>query len=109
VLRVTTQHPTDPFRAWSNYVPFEIKLRDVVIKNVVTPNGDGINDFFHIEEIEYFPDSYLTLFNRWGQIVFEQAAYQNDYSPTDLEAGTYIYVLTIPGKPDLTGAMRVVR
>jgi len=109
IVRVTTRHPSDPFQAWSNYVPFEIKLRDVVIKNVVTPNGDGINDFFHIEEIEYFPDSYLTLYNRWGQIVFERAAYQNDFSPTNLEAGTYIYVLTIPDKPDLTGAMRVVK
>ena len=35
------------------------------IPNVITPNGDGINDVFYIENIDKYPNSVLTILNRW--------------------------------------------
>ena len=67
-------------------------------QNVITPNGDGNNDFLIFEGIEHFPGSKLEVFNRWGQRVYESDNYNNDWSPTDLNAGTYFYVFNPGGK-----------
>ena len=65
----------------------------------ITPNGDGVNDYFcPIENILEFPDNKILIFNRWGDIVFEQKGYQNDWGGTNqktgapLPAGTYYYM-----------------
>jgi len=67
--------------------------------NLITPNGDGLNDQFIIRSVELYPNSKLTIFNRWGRIVLEQKAYQNDWEGTengkDLSSGVYFYVLEI--------------
>ncbi len=47
------------------------------IYNVVTPNGDGIHDFFKIENLQLYPDNKLIIYNRWGDKVFEQESYNN--------------------------------
>ena len=56
-------------------------------------------DFFVIKEIELFPDHKLTVFNRWGDTVFESLDYQNGWDGTydgkELPPGTYLYVLLI--------------
>jgi gliding motility-associated-like protein len=69
-----------------------------------TPNGDGYNDYFVIKGLSDFPDNELTIFNRWGEIVYQAEDYKNnwdgkatrstllsggsDYLPND----TYYYV-----------------
>ncbi len=72
------------------------------IPNVVTPNGDNKNDRFHVEFIEYFPNTKLTVYDRWGKTVFEQANYDKyqastgGWDPNDVNSGTYFYELLIP-------------
>ena len=48
------------------------------ISNIFTPNGDGLNDFFFIKNLEQFPNSKLEVFNRWGNLVYSDNNYQND-------------------------------
>ncbi len=67
-------------------------------QNVITPNGDGMNDFLIFEGIEHFPNSKLEVFNRWGKKIYENENYKNDWSPTDVSEGTYYYVFTPGGK-----------
>ncbi len=71
----------------------------VRIANTMTPNGDGSNDMFHIQGIEAYPNSVLQVYNRWGNKVFEQRGYRNDwygtYQGTDLPVATYYYVLSL--------------
>ncbi|PJB14467.1 MAG: hypothetical protein CO118_08490 [Flavobacteriales bacterium CG_4_9_14_3_um_filter_32_8] len=62
------------------------------IANVFTPNGDGINDFFIIKNLEYYPNSKLVVFNRWGRIVFEDNNYRNNWDGGNQSSGTYYYV-----------------
>ncbi|MBN2728134.1 MAG: choice-of-anchor L domain-containing protein, partial [Bacteroidales bacterium] len=66
---------------------------DILTTNVVTPNGDGKNDYLVFPNLEMYPNSELLVYNRWGAIVYESTSYSNDWSPTDLSEGTYYYIL----------------
>ncbi|MCP4120523.1 MAG: T9SS type B sorting domain-containing protein [Bacteroidetes bacterium] len=72
---------------------------DVEIFTAVSPNRDGVNDYFHIGGIEDKPENKLRIFNRWGNLVFETRAYQNDWDGTwngkDLPDGTYYYMFEV--------------
>jgi gliding motility-associated-like protein len=59
--------------------------------NVITPNGDGINDVLVIEETALYPKNGLIILNRWGSIVFEAYPYLNNFDGYDLTEGVYFY------------------
>jgi len=52
---------------------------DCIIPNVISPNGDGVNDNFLVSCINEFPDNQLKIFNRWGDEVYSIKKYQNDW------------------------------
>jgi gliding motility-associated-like protein len=79
-----------PYASFSNdvgasfeHIPF--------IPNVITPNGDHLNDCFVIEKINLYPQNYLTIYNRYGETVFEKVNYQNTWNGDNLSTGTYYY------------------
>jgi gliding motility-associated-like protein len=84
-------------------IKHEINEDCLVFYNVITPNGDGVNDKWIIDCIENFPDNKVIIFNRWGDQVSTINNYNNisqvwngnsaDGHP--LPDGTYYYVLTI--------------
>ena len=82
---------------------------DVIIPNVFTPNGDANNEFFDIENGEYY-QSTLTVFNRWGQAVFEANNYRNGWRASGVPDGTYYYVFVLKesGK-EYTGHVTILR
>lgn len=65
---------------------------EIVIPNVITPNGDPTNEFFAVDE--QFIGSSLYVFNRWGQNVYSTNYYNNDWNAENLEGAVYYY--TIP-------------
>lgn len=74
-------------------------IKDLIVPEIITPNGDGINDTWVIGNLEYFSMYMVSVFNRWGQRLFFT---QNDYKPWDgkykghkLPAGTYIYIIEV--------------
>ena len=83
---------------------------DFSIPEGFSPNGDGVNDLFVIRGIENYPKNRFTIFNRWGNKVFEASPYLNTWDGRstmgvrvggdELPSGTYFYVLPL-GK-DLT-------
>ncbi len=68
---------------------------DVIIPNIITPNGDGMNDNFVITNLEFFPKNNLVIFNRWGKKIFEKTGYQNDWNGGDHNDGTYFFILEL--------------
>ena len=71
------------------------QIRVFFIPNVITPGRlDGKNDQFVINGIGRFASNTLTIFNRYGDHVFEQENYANNWSAEGLTGGSYFYVLT---------------
>lgn len=88
---------------------FVILPEDIIIPNVFTPNGDGNNEFFEIQNGQYFENT-LSVFNRWGQEVFETKNYRNGWRATDLPDGTYYYIFTtIKDGKEYTGHVTILR
>lgn len=77
------------------------------IPTLVTPDGDNLNDFWVITGIENFPNAEVTIFNRWGNMVFNASPYNNDWAGEvnkgvnvgdgsgTLPTGTYFYVIEL--------------
>jgi gliding motility-associated-like protein len=75
------------------------------IPNIVTANGDGLNDFFEIRSSQ---TKKLSIHNRWGKTVFQTDNYQNNWPASDDKPGTYFYRLEM-GEQVFTGWLEVVR
>jgi len=70
-----------------------------------SPNGDNVNETLAIENIEAYPLNKITIFNRWGNVVYETTGYTNEagwngnasedgtMGSTKVPEGTYFYVL----------------
>jgi len=80
---------------------------EISIPKIFTPNGDGKNDVFEIKNLETYPNSSISIFNRWGAKVFMSSDYQNDWDghsqnalnvgKDELPEGTYYYILKVGG------------
>ena len=70
-----------------------------VVPNIITPGLDGMNDELIIPCLANFPNNRLMVFNRWGDKVFDEAPYSNNWRGTfnsqDLPQGTYYYILIL--------------
>jgi len=74
----------------------KITVYDLFVPSVITPNGDGINDYFKIGEM--IGQVELIIFNRWGNEEYTNGNYINDWDGRnikgmDLPNDTYFYVL----------------
>jgi gliding motility-associated-like protein len=75
---------------------------EIKVYSGVSANGDGINDFLIIKNIEQYPDNKVSVYNRWGQQVFQTNGYNNidKVWPTSAEANnlpsnTYFYIIDL--------------
>jgi gliding motility-associated-like protein len=63
----------------------------VIVPNVITPNNDKLNETFIITSSPEAND--LTVFNRWGQAIYQDPDYQNDWAGNEAASGVYYYRL----------------
>lgn len=92
---------------------------EVVVRNGISVNGDNLNPIFLLENIAILaPDNQVTIFNRWGDKVFEIDRYDNlarRFDGTsddggDLPSGIYFYKIKLNnGQPDLEGYLTLKR
>jgi gliding motility-associated-like protein len=93
---------------------------DVLVYNAMSPNGDGTNDSFVIKYIDIIPDTQsnkVTIFNRWGDSVFEISNYNNtdrvfnglNSNGKELPSGTYFYKIEFSGRESKTGFLSLKR
>lgn len=88
----------------------------VSIPNTITPNGDDVNDFWRIAGIGQFPNAQVTVFDRWGQIVFKDIGYAQPWDGKNngraLPTATYYYVIELNSDvieiPPITGAIALI-
>ena len=73
--------------------------KPLIFYNTITPNNDGINDNWIIENMDNYPYCRVNIYNRWGQEIFQSIGY-SEYQRWDgtrkgtpLPAGTYFYIV----------------
>jgi len=69
----------------------EPEVKELKIPNVFTPNGDGVNDYFVIVNIETCSSTQLKICDRNGRVVFETNNYHNEWDGHGLLDGVYFY------------------
>ncbi|MBS9460779.1 gliding motility-associated C-terminal domain-containing protein [Flagellimonas sp. 389] len=82
--------------------------------NIFSPNGDGFNDTLRLVDHELFPNSFLEVFDRYGNSVFQMNGYDSSWDGTgdngELPKGTYFYILNLGDSPEITkGWIQIVR
>ena len=66
--------------------------------NIITPDGDGKNDRFVIDNATLYPDNELVVYNRWGREVYRRKNYDNSWDGGEQAAGTYYFLFTANGQ-----------
>jgi len=82
--------------------------------NLLTPNGDGYNDFFVLENIDLYPNNVVKIFDKAGRLVYSKVRYDNTWDGTfngaPLAEGTYYYIVDFgKGNAVKKGFISIVR
>ena len=94
----------------------------IFIPSVFTPNNDGFNDIWEMHNIDLYPEATITVFNRWGQIVFERKRddpmyFGNEWDgfldDNNQEIATYYYIVNLNANKEnyteFTGSVTIKR
>ena len=88
-------------------------LKSLVIPNIFSPNGDGINDKWVIEHLDTYPGCTIQIYNRYGQMVQKFVNYSpwdGKISGQDAPIGTYYYIIDPKnGRKPITGYVDIIR
>lgn len=102
--------------------PFTLQIEvggDITVYNLITPNGDGKNDYLRIQNIKFLePENNVSIFNRWGDKVYGVENYDSDVderrfnglrtSGKTLPTGVYFYKITFTsGRKALNGYLMI--
>ena len=102
-LTETTTYSVLVTNSFGNKVTLSITIEvmedfNLVVSNIVTPNGDGVNDNWQIENLINYPNNELVISDRNNNILYRQKNYSNNwdgqYNGSVLPSGTYYYLLT---------------
>jgi len=85
----------------------------ISIPNAFTPNFDGINDYWIIENIWRFPEAKIQIFNRWGQELWTASGsdtpWDGKYQDRLVPTGPYLYIVNLfNGIDPFVGTVTVV-
>ena len=80
----------------------------VVAGNLLSPNGDGLNDSWKIENIDLYPNNEVMVFDKTGRVIYSKKGYNNEWNGTvagsALSQDTYYYIIDFgPGLPKKKG------
>ena len=98
IIILATDNGTPP---QSDTMRYEIDIQDVAENNLpaslfISPNNDGMNDYWMIDNVELYQDMSLVIFNSLGKVVFQTINYQNNWNGTyedhTLPRGVYHYI-----------------
>ncbi|MEP6927977.1 MAG: gliding motility-associated C-terminal domain-containing protein [Ginsengibacter sp.] len=80
-------------------------FKKLFIPNAFTPNNDGINDTWFIETLEAYPNAGVKIFNRYGQIVFDNHGinkpWDGKFKGVLLSSGAYAYIIDLKNNSQL--------
>lgn len=71
-------------------IPYDSAL---FVPNLITPNGDRKNDALFIQNLHFYPDNELILFDRWGRKVFQASPYTQNWPTEKIQNGLFFFNL----------------
>jgi gliding motility-associated-like protein len=82
--------------------------------NIMTPDGNGKNDYWIGDKAQYYSDVQVIVFDRWGRVVFTSNAYDNTWGGTsngkELPDGVYYYIVKVPvERSEYKGSITIFR
>lgn len=91
-----------------SYDEVTIHVNDLFVPNGFSPNGDNVNDNFEIPGLLQYSNVKLEVYNRWGNLVYDNTNYKNDWNGLntngeELSDDTYYYTLIISSKKTYKG------
>ncbi len=94
-------------------IVFVTQVNELIINNIITPNGDGKNETWNINKPRSLSGCPVSIYNRWGKIVWQSYSYNNDWDGTNnsgepLPDGTYFYTINCNGN-DFKGSVILMR
>lgn len=75
---------------FSDPIPLQ-STENIEVYNIITPNGDGKNDFYRLPDV--LADSEFSIYNRWGDVIYDSHTYENNWSAENVASGVYFYVI----------------
>lgn len=95
-------------------VLFRLFSGEITVNNILTPNGDGKNDVWLIDNLIMYPGNEVMVYDKVGNVVYRQQNYQQDWDGTSegrlLKSGTYYYYISFgPDVPPLKGYITLLR
>jgi gliding motility-associated-like protein len=85
----------------------QITIPVVKYPNLITPNGDSLNDLYVIEGNP--GEWHFDVYNRWGEPVFKSENYTNNWDAAGLHTGLYYYLITTPAEVQCKGWVHVIK
>ena len=85
------------------------------VPNVFTPNGDGINDFWNLEDTFLYEDSKVDIYGRFGRLIFTSIGYHTPWDGSNMKGnnvpdGAYFYSIDIGhGFDPILGTVTILR
>jgi gliding motility-associated-like protein len=89
-------------------------LNTISFPNTFTPNGDGVNDKWDIQNLKDYQNCVVHIFDRYGGEVYTSIGYYNAWDGTfkgrPCPVGTYYYLINLnDGSPPLSGFVALIR
>ena len=87
----------------------------LIIPDAFSPNRDLVNDVWNIEHIDLYPAVEITIYNRWGQLLWESepgypVPWNGRSRGEDLPIDSYHYFIDLKnGTKPLVGDVTIVR
>jgi gliding motility-associated-like protein len=119
VIYTATDHSANQSEcAFSVHVEYE--EIDFGIERIITPDGDGINDTWTLNQIEKFKDNKVLIVDRWGGVIFSASGYNNENIVWNglnsngvlVPTGTYFYTIAVklgPSVVEKRGFVELIR
>ncbi|MBT3302045.1 MAG: PKD domain-containing protein [Bacteroidetes bacterium] len=90
-----------------------INVTEFKANEVLTPNGDNINDLWIIYDLPFYAPVEVNIYNRWGDVMYSSTNYQNDWDATfngqKLPEGTYYYIIRTKIDDVQKGSLNIIR
>jgi len=93
-----------------------VEITEAVIQaaDAFTPNGDGVNDTWFIGDLSLYPNVEVTIFGRWGEVIFKAVGYEEPWDGTfngqPLPLSSYYYIIDLKeGSAPVTGAVTILK